>query len=219
MSLGVSELDSGQAPLGRVRRPGGGRKRVVDVNPGLRPALLALVEPDMRGDPMSPLRWTTKSTRNLAAELTRQGYRVSADLVGDVLREEGADSSSDPLETKVRRNKPLQAKDTCWVAGQAGVCGDGLPSHSSPRMVAGGPLANDILKCQLKPIDWSDYGSIQFTESQKKLLRAAFSDGVCDWSKPGIEQQPAAGVWQTFMDTVGGRPLGPAPESLPITGN
>lgn len=89
VSLGVSELDSGQAPLGRVRRPGGGRKRVVDVNPGLRPALLALVEPDMRGDPMSPLRWTTKSTRNLAAELTRQGHRVSADVVGDVLREEG----------------------------------------------------------------------------------------------------------------------------------
>jgi hypothetical protein len=74
VSLGVSELDSGQAPLGRVHRPGGRRKRVVDLDPGLRPALLALVEPDMRGDPMSPLRWTTKSTRNLAAELTRQGH-------------------------------------------------------------------------------------------------------------------------------------------------
>jgi hypothetical protein len=89
VSLGVSELDSGQAPLGRVRRPGGGRKRVVDLDPGLRAALLALVEPDMRGDPMSPLRWTTKSTRNLATELTRQGHRVSADVVGDLLREEG----------------------------------------------------------------------------------------------------------------------------------
>src|SRR4030081_1718035 len=76
VSLGVSELDSGAAPLGRVRRSGGGRKRVVDLNPGLRSALLALVEPDLRGDPMSPLRWTTKSTRNLATELTRQGPRV-----------------------------------------------------------------------------------------------------------------------------------------------
>jgi hypothetical protein len=89
VSLGVSELDSGAAPLGRVRRSGGGRKRVVDLNPGLRSALPALVEPDLRGDPMSPLRWTTKSTRNLATELTRQGRRVSADVVGDVLREEG----------------------------------------------------------------------------------------------------------------------------------
>jgi hypothetical protein len=52
VSLGISELDSGQPPLGRARRPGGGRKRVVDTDPGLRPALLALVEPDMRGDPM-----------------------------------------------------------------------------------------------------------------------------------------------------------------------
>jgi transposase len=89
VSLGVDELDSGAAPLGRARRPGGGRKRAADVDPGLRPALLALVEPDERGDPMSPLRWTTKSTRKLAAELTAQGHKVSADTVGDVLREEG----------------------------------------------------------------------------------------------------------------------------------
>src|SRR6478672_3483016 len=89
VSLGVDELDSGAEPLGRVRRPGGGRKRAADLDPGLLPALLALVEPQERGDPMSPLRWTTLSTRNLAAELTRQGHRVGADTVGDLLREEG----------------------------------------------------------------------------------------------------------------------------------
>src|SRR6267154_1586014 len=89
VSLGVDELDSGEAPLGRARRPGGGRKRAADVDPGLRPALLALVEPAERGDPMSPLRWTAKSTRNLADELTRQGHKVGADTVGDLLREEG----------------------------------------------------------------------------------------------------------------------------------
>src|SRR5439155_2130478 len=74
VSAGVDELDSGAEPLGRVRRPGGGRKQAADLDPGLVPALLALIEPDARGDPMSPLRWTTKSTRNLAAELTRQGH-------------------------------------------------------------------------------------------------------------------------------------------------
>ena len=83
------ELDAGAEPLGRARRPGGGRKRAADLDPGLRPALLALVEPEERGDPMSPLRWTTKSTRTLAAELTRQGHKVGADTVGDLLREEG----------------------------------------------------------------------------------------------------------------------------------
>ena len=89
VSLGVSELDSGAAPLGRARKPGGGRKRLADLDPGLRPALLALVEPDERGDPMSPLRWTTKSLRVLAAELTRQGHRAGADTVADLLHEEG----------------------------------------------------------------------------------------------------------------------------------
>ncbi|WP_371480409.1 ISAzo13 family transposase [Kitasatospora sp. NBC_00315] len=89
VSRGVSELEGGEPPLGRARRPGGGRKRVADMDPGLRPALLALVEPDLRGDPTSPLRWTTKSTRHLAAELTLQGHRVGADTVGDLLREEG----------------------------------------------------------------------------------------------------------------------------------
>jgi transposase len=89
VSLGADELDAGAEPLGRARRPGGGRKRAADLDPGLVPALRALVEPDERGDPMSPLRWTTKSTRDLADELTRQGHKVSADTVGDLLRAEG----------------------------------------------------------------------------------------------------------------------------------
>src|SRR5512142_1332900 len=88
VSLGIDELDAGAEPLGRARRPGGGRKRAADLDPGLRPALLALVEPDERGDPMSPLRWTTKSTRNLADELARQGHRVGRDTVADLLRAE-----------------------------------------------------------------------------------------------------------------------------------
>jgi hypothetical protein len=89
VSAGVDELDTGAPPLGRVRKSGGGRKRVTELDPGLRAALLALVEPDERGDPMSPLRWTTKSTRRLADELTRQGHRVSADTVADLLRADG----------------------------------------------------------------------------------------------------------------------------------
>ena len=83
VARGLRELERAEALPGRVRGPGGGRKRAADRDPGLRPALLALVEPDERGDPMSPLQWTTKSTRTLAAELTRQGHRVSADTVGD----------------------------------------------------------------------------------------------------------------------------------------
>jgi Rhodopirellula transposase DDE domain len=89
VSLGAAELDRGEEPLGRVRREGGGRKRLADLDPGLRPALLALVEPDERGDPMSPLRWTTKSLRALSGELARQGHRAGPDALADLLREEG----------------------------------------------------------------------------------------------------------------------------------
>lgn len=89
VSLGVDELDAGAEPLGRVRCPGGGRKRAADLDPGLLPALLALVEPDERGDPMTPLRWTVKPTRTLAAEMAAQGRKVSADTVGNLLRSEG----------------------------------------------------------------------------------------------------------------------------------
>jgi transposase len=89
VSRGVAELEAGEDPLGRVRRLGGGRKRAAERDPGLRPALLALIEPEERGDPVSPLRWTTKSVRKLAEELTRQGHRVGADTVSALLRGEG----------------------------------------------------------------------------------------------------------------------------------
>jgi hypothetical protein len=88
---GVFELEEGEEPFpgGRVRRGGGGRKSAAALDAGLVPALLALVEPDERGDPESPLRWTTKSLRHLAGELARQGHPVSAPAVGSLLRENG----------------------------------------------------------------------------------------------------------------------------------
>ena len=88
---GVFELEEGAEPLpeGRARHRGGGRKSAAVLDAGLVPALLALVEPDERGDPESPLRWTTRSLRHLAGELARQGHRVSAPTVGSLLRENG----------------------------------------------------------------------------------------------------------------------------------
>jgi hypothetical protein len=85
----LKELDSPPLVDGRVRRPGGGRKRLLERDPELEAALDALVDPDSRGDPMSPLRWTCKSTGQLALALTRGGHPVSADTVGSMLREAG----------------------------------------------------------------------------------------------------------------------------------
>ena len=86
---GVAELESGIAPSGRVRRPGGGRKPAAVTDPGLVSALLALVEPTRRGDPESALCWTTLSVRKLAAELTAAGHPVSHETVAQLLRAQG----------------------------------------------------------------------------------------------------------------------------------
>jgi Rhodopirellula transposase DDE domain len=89
ITAGVGELEAGRDPTpGRSRRPGAGRKPLTEVDPGLLEALDALVEPETRGDPMSRLRWTTKSTRNLAEELSEQGHRISHHSVGRLLAEQ-----------------------------------------------------------------------------------------------------------------------------------
>src|SRR6266545_666465 len=85
---GVRELDDPPEPRGRVRRPGGGPKRVVECQPGLLDALDELVDPDTRGDPDSPLRWTCKSTRQLADALAAQGFQVSDGTVGRLLTQQ-----------------------------------------------------------------------------------------------------------------------------------
>jgi hypothetical protein len=86
---GLAELEGRVEFAGRVRRPGGGRKRRRDLDPGLVPTLEALVDPDTRGDPESPLRWTSKSTRELAEALGAAGHPVSDDTVGRLLGEQG----------------------------------------------------------------------------------------------------------------------------------
>jgi transposase len=89
---GAKELRArGAAALapGRIRRPGGGRKRTVDQDPTLLADLEQLIEPTTRGDPESPLRWTCKSVRRLAAELTRQGHRTSHRMVAALLQQLG----------------------------------------------------------------------------------------------------------------------------------
>ena len=89
VTRGVAEVRAGAGADGRVRRPGGGRKSLTETDPGLLAALEELVDPVTRGDPMSPLRWTTKSTRNLADALTGGGHPVSHVRVGELLHSLG----------------------------------------------------------------------------------------------------------------------------------
>ena len=89
VSRGVAELESGDEPLRRTRRPGGGRKSVTETDPGVIATLLSLVEPSSRGDPESPLRWTTKSVRRLSESMSAAGHKVSPPTVAKLLKAQG----------------------------------------------------------------------------------------------------------------------------------
>ena len=90
-----------------------------------------------------------------------------------------------------------------------------LKANASPRQVAGGPIAENILKCQLKPLVFTDYTGITFTAGQQARLNALFPNGVCDWSKPGVSQQDPASPL-TYAAGPGGAALPTAPTSVPI---
>jgi len=109
---------------------------------------------------------------------------------------------------KVVKHKPADAVDTCWDASGAKIvepasfdgknkCNALYPVHSEPRLVAGAPLTNDVMKCQLKPIDFADY-KVTFTDAQKTRMKTVFSTGVCDFSKPGVGQVPIKGTYQKY---------------------
>jgi Rhodopirellula transposase DDE domain len=143
VSLGAGELEAGAEPLGRARRPGGGARRARDKDPGLVPALLALVEPQERGDPESPLRWTVKSTRKLAAELTRQGHRIGADTVADLLREEGFSLQANVKTTEGKQHPDRDAQFR-YIAAQASehiAAGQPVISVDSKKRENVGPFA------------------------------------------------------------------------------
>lgn len=85
---GKNDLDKKPLAKGRVRKPGGGRKRVAEKDPMLLKDLDALIEPTIRGDPMRGIRWTCKSTRKLAKELCERGHTVGSTTVGQELRKQ-----------------------------------------------------------------------------------------------------------------------------------
>ena len=120
-----------------------------------------------------------------------------------------ADTSAASKAVKVANGKPAELVDACWdAAGNkiiepstaygAGQCNTLYPAGTTPRLVAGGPLADDVVKCQLKPVDMADYTGATFTPEQTTRLKAIFTGGVCDWTKPGVEQQGLKSTWVSF---------------------
>ncbi len=106
----TGEVDAGLEVSARIRPPGAGRPKSIDAQPGLLMALDDLVEPESRGDPMCPLRWTTKSTRTLADELGRQGFTVSHVTVGVLLHEMGYSLQANAKENEGRQHEDRNAQ-------------------------------------------------------------------------------------------------------------
>jgi hypothetical protein len=116
---GAAEAGSGDsAPPGRLRRPGGGRRPLAEADPGLLPALLALVADSVRGDPESPLVWTTKSVKRLAGELTAQGRPCSPQTCWRMLKEAGFTMQSNSKAAEGRQHPDRDAQFR-YIAAQA----------------------------------------------------------------------------------------------------
>jgi hypothetical protein len=109
---------------------------------------------------------------------------------------------------KIVRDKPPSLADSCMTldgeriiepasVDGVGRCNAIYPSHADPRLVAGAPLSDDILKCALKPIKMADYAQ-SLTEAQLIRLQAVFPKGVCDYTQPGIGQSVTWKTWQRF---------------------
>jgi Tannase-like family of unknown function (DUF6351) len=137
-----------------------------------------------------------------------------------------ADHRNVSLEQKIADDRPSTVHDRCSdipdvdqvvVPGVGEVCQSPLlqTRFATPRMVAGESIATDQEKCQLKPLRESDYYPITFSATEWAELQKIFPNGVCDWSKPGVDQRPTI-PWQTYQNAAGnvlygGQPLGPAP--------
>ena len=117
------------------------------------------------------------------------------------------DDSPGTAAERVIRNRPASLGDACWagttkIAEPFGILGGGTcaglyPTFAETRMVAGAPLASTAFKCQLKALSFADY-PVTFTASQQARLAATFPTGVCDWSKPGVDEQPPLGTWLDY---------------------
>jgi hypothetical protein len=119
----------------------------------------------------------------------------------------GTDTSNDPIQTRITRAKPAELVDACWTANGekiaepatygSGRCNELYPTWGDARIAAGSPLTDNVLKCTLKPFDARDYKQA-LTADQIARLRAVFSAGVCDWSKPGVSEQVVRETWRRF---------------------
>jgi transposase len=174
----VTQIDEGIEVSDRVRAPGGGRPRLVDKDPTLLSDLDSMVDPETRGDPMCALRWTTKSTENLAAALREKGHVVSADTVARLLVEMGYS-----LQAPSKQNEGAQHADRDaqfrYLNGQVEAhlrAGEPVISVDSKKKEVLGNLANKGREYQHK----GEPARVDVHDFPNPLLGKAVPYGVLD---------------------------------------
>ena len=144
VAAGAGELAGGEGPLpGRVRRPGAGRPRAQEAQPGLRPALRGLLEAATRGDPVTAVTWTTLSLRDLERELAALGFRCRKDAVARMLHEAGysLQGMSRVLEGRQHPDRDAQFRHVNGMIAQFTAAGDPVVSVDAKKKELIGPFA------------------------------------------------------------------------------
>ena len=195
---------TGEPPLapGRVRRPGGGRKTLTSTDPARLADLLNLVEPCERGDPLSPLRWTTQSLRRLAGELARLGHRLSHSGVGALRK---AQTFSLQANTKTRAGGTHPDRDAQFAH---------LNARVRAALAAGPPVISVDTKKKERVGDFKNPGrtwrppgepeAVRVDDCLRQALGRAIPYGVYDlaanagWVSVGIDPDTAAFAVQTI---------------------
>jgi transposase len=196
VARGVREVEGVAEPSPRVRAPGGGRKKLSETDPALLAALKALVDPETRGDPMSPLVWTTKSTRNLAGALTAVGHRVSDRTVARMLRGLGfsLQANAKVIEGRQHEDRDAQFRYLNQCVGEHVAAGQPVISVDTKKKELVGEFANGGREYQPKqspvPTNVHDF--------MDKELGKAIPYGVYDvtsntgWVSVGTDHDTAA---------------------------
>jgi transposase len=184
------------APQGRIRRPGGGRKSLTEHDPALVAALDALVDPLARGDPQSPLRWTTKSTYQLAAALRAQGHPIGPWKVGQLLRDLGysLQGTRKTKEGKQHPDRDAQFAQINQTASDFQARGQPVVSVDTKKKELVGDFAN-------RGREWQASGcpeEVRVHDFLDKELGKAIPYGVYDlttnqgWVSVGVDHDTAA---------------------------
>ena len=146
VSAGAAELAGGAEPSpGRQRRPGAGRPRAGDAQPGLREVLLGLADAGTRGDPMAELRWTTLSLRDLERQLAAAGFRARKDAIARILREDGysLQGMAKVLEGRQHPDRDAQFRRINAAAAEYRAAGDPVISVDAKKKEQLGPFGRD----------------------------------------------------------------------------